>query len=74
MALEGRREESIAKMNKECRPLLAALLKTTHEYIEYEHIQANVTVDSAASAYKSDRALLSMGCVVAHRGSNHNNQ
>lgn len=40
MALDGKREEAIGKMNAECRPLLAALLKTTSELIEYEYAQA----------------------------------
>ena len=32
LALDGKRDEAITKMNLECRPLLAALLKATIDY------------------------------------------
>ena len=33
LALAGQREQAILKMNAECRPLLAALVKAAHDYI-----------------------------------------
>ncbi|MBV8035057.1 methyl-accepting chemotaxis protein [Roseateles sp.] len=58
MALDGRRDEAIAKMNGECRPLLAALLKATEDYLAYESRQSVARVQQAESAYGSDRALM----------------
>ena len=65
LALGGKRDEAIAKMNVECRPLLAALLAATHDYIEYEQSQASVRVNAAEAAYATDRATMTMACVAA---------
>ena len=65
LAGEGKREEAIAKMNKECRPLLAALLKTTNELIAYEKEEAAASVKAAAEAHARDRLLLIVFCVAA---------
>ena len=62
----GQQEEAIAKMNAECRPLLAALLKATAEYIGYEEQQASQRVAAATEAYSQDRLfmLLTSGAAV----------
>jgi methyl-accepting chemotaxis protein len=65
MVVEGRREEAIAKMNAECRPLLAELLKTANEMLAHEHMQATERVAAAEAAYSSDRAILLVVCVCA---------
>jgi methyl-accepting chemotaxis protein-1 (serine sensor receptor) len=65
MALDGRREEAIAKMNKDCRPLLAALLQATNKMLEHERAQAGVQVESAQHAYGTDLSLLIAICVLA---------
>jgi methyl-accepting chemotaxis protein len=65
MALDGKREEAITKMNAECRPLLAALLKTTSELIEYEYAQAEGIVKVADAAYAGDRITMIAACVAA---------
>jgi len=64
-ALDGRKEDAIAKMNAECRPLLAALLKATSDYVAYEAEQARLRAQDANEAYASDRLVLSIVCILA---------
>jgi len=64
MAVEGRRDEAIAKMNAECRPLLTALLKATDDYLAYEGQQVALRVKQAERAYGDDR-LLMLGASLA---------
>jgi methyl-accepting chemotaxis protein len=65
MALDGKRDEAVTKMNAECRPLLAALLKATGDYIAYEGRQAALRVQQAESGYGRDRALMLVASLVA---------
>jgi methyl-accepting chemotaxis protein-1 (serine sensor receptor) len=65
MALAGRRDDAVTKMNAECRPLLAALLKSTSDFIDYEKAQAQLRVQAATSAYTADRIMLLVACVAA---------
>jgi methyl-accepting chemotaxis protein len=65
MALDGRHEAAVAKMNAECRPLLAALLKATAEFIAYEQEQAGERVQAAEQAYGQDRLMMLGASVVA---------
>ncbi len=58
LAMDGKRDEAVAKMNKECRPLLAALLAATHDYIEYDKQMATQRVKLAEQAYSQDRLLM----------------
>ncbi|MFK4705879.1 methyl-accepting chemotaxis protein [Roseateles asaccharophilus] len=65
MALDDKREGAISKMNAECRPLLAALLKATDEYLAYEASQESAHVKDAEGAYAGDRSLLIVACLAA---------
>jgi methyl-accepting chemotaxis protein len=65
MALQGRHDEAVAKMNAECRPLLAALLKATNDYIAYEGQQAALRAQQAQAAYGRDRLLMVAASVSA---------
>ncbi len=65
MALAGKRDEAIAKMNIECRPLLAALLAATRAYIEYEGAEAAADARRAEEAYGTDRAVQVGVCIFA---------
>ncbi|MFG6459498.1 methyl-accepting chemotaxis protein [Roseateles sp. BYS96W] len=67
LALEGRRDEAVAKMNRECRPLLAALLEATRAYARYEVEQAKLRVQQDEEAFARDRArmLTAALCAVA---------
>ena len=64
-ALAGRRDEAVLKMNTKCRPLLAALLKATNDFILFDQAQAAVRVKEAEAAYVRDRALMLLTCLVA---------
>ena len=65
LALDGKREEAVAMMNADCRPLLAALLKATDEFIADAQGDALVSVKAAGVAH--DRALMYLiaTCVLA---------
>ncbi len=65
MALDGRHDAAVTKMNAECRPLLAALLKATNDYIHYEGQQAGLRVQQAEAAYGRDRALMLVASISA---------
>ncbi|MDM4766324.1 methyl-accepting chemotaxis protein [Pelomonas sp. SE-A7] len=64
-ALDGKRDEAVLKMNAECRPLLAALLKATGDYIRYEQDQAGQRVQQALADFSSDRLTLFGVCALA---------
>ena len=64
LAMRGQREEATTKMNRECRPLLAALLGTAESFLEHGHREASAAAASADTAYLSDR-LLMIVCGVA---------
>ena len=65
LALDGKREDAITKMNAECRPLLAALLKATSDYIADAQADGVATAKASASAYASDRVMLLVVCLTA---------
>jgi len=68
MALDGKHEAAVSKMNAECRPLLVALLKATADFISYEQQEAGERVQNAARGYADDRMLMlgvSVGAVAA---------
>jgi len=58
LAADGKNEEAIDKMNIECRPLLAALLKAVRDYVDYSKAQGRTGVEAAATSYASQRAIL----------------
>ena len=65
LALEGKRDEAIAKMNSECRPLLAELLKASQDLVETDQAAARARVAAAEAAYGKDRLLLALACAGA---------
>jgi methyl-accepting chemotaxis protein-1 (serine sensor receptor) len=65
LALNGKRDEAIAKMNEECRPLLAALIAKTREYSRVTEKRAQQMVDESAARFALQRNLLLAACVVA---------
>ena len=64
-AVDGQRDAAIAQMNAECRPLLAALLKATNDFIAYEQAEAKTRTQQAEAAFSSDRIVLGVVCVVS---------
>lgn len=65
LALKGQREQAIAKMNDECRPLLAALIKANNEYLKLTEGRSQRTLEHAYAEYSSQRNLLVAACLVA---------
>ncbi|WP_028996746.1 methyl-accepting chemotaxis protein [Azohydromonas australica] len=65
LALEGQREQAIEKMNAECRPLLAALVKSVTAYIDHGNALAAESVREAAATYALSRNLMLGACLVA---------
>jgi len=65
LALEHKRDEAIIKMNNECRPLLAALVKATQEYQDYTNIRTAQKIEESTEDYNSQRNLLLGICVSA---------
>ena len=68
LALDGKRDEAIAKMNAECRPLLAALLKATSDYIVDAQSDGADTVKQASASFAAERLTLIVVCVLAGLG------
>jgi methyl-accepting chemotaxis protein len=64
-ALADRRDEAVASMNKDCRPLLAALLKSATDYLTGAAGHAAVEVEHEAAAYSANRLVLLAACGLA---------
>ncbi|WP_316676857.1 methyl-accepting chemotaxis protein [Ralstonia chuxiongensis] len=67
LALAGKHDEAIQKMDNECRPLLAALIKTTDAYATYTHERQEQLVQAYEAQYVMQRNLLaglSIGAVL----------
>ncbi|MGM9490767.1 methyl-accepting chemotaxis protein [Ideonella sp. YS5] len=54
----GQRDEAIAKMNKECRPLLDALRAATGDFVARSQKQTKELVEDSAASYAAQRLLL----------------
>jgi len=65
LALNKKNEEAIAKMNSECRPLLASLVKVSIEFSNYTSGRAAILVEVAAADYAAQRNYLIAGCLLA---------
>ncbi|MDD0808933.1 methyl-accepting chemotaxis protein [Curvibacter sp. RS43] len=65
LALQNKREEAIAKMNEECRPLLAALVSKTQAYAELTAQRSASLIEEAQSQYISQRNWLVAACLIA---------
>lgn len=65
LAVDGKHSAAIEKMNNECRPLLARLLKVVAEYVEYSDGEASKAVAEVHSTYVLNRNLLLLGCSIA---------
>ncbi|MBW8830980.1 MAG: MCP four helix bundle domain-containing protein [Burkholderiales bacterium] len=65
LASDDKRDAAIDKMNVECRPLLAALVKATGEYIEYSNEQGKRDTEAAAASYAHQRTVLLTASAVA---------
>ena len=65
LALNRQREQAIARMNAECRPLLAALVRATKAYADYTEQRTRDLELQAAVDYGRQRAQLIALCLLA---------
>lgn len=65
LALAGQKDEAIAKMNAECRPLLAALVKATDAYAGATRERQSDFVKHIETNYETQRTLLIVIAVAA---------
>ncbi|BAN25492.1 methyl-accepting chemotaxis protein [Caballeronia insecticola] len=65
LALAGKHDEAIAKMDDQCRPLLAQLVKATDDYASYTATRRDQIVRDDEASYQTQRNLLIALCTVA---------
>ena len=65
MAHEHRTQEASAKINSECRPLLAQLIVASREYRDYTASRAQVLLAEAHDQYTAQRTVLLAICLAA---------
>ena len=65
LALAGQRQQAIAMMNNQCRPLLAALVGATDAYAAETRHQAQAAVTRSDEQYTHAIETLSASCCVA---------
>jgi methyl-accepting chemotaxis protein len=68
LALKGQHAEAITRMNNDCRPLLAALVKATQDYSDMTRAREAQLVAESAQSYATSRALLLTVCALATLG------
>nr|WP_315595639.1 methyl-accepting chemotaxis protein [uncultured Cupriavidus sp.] len=65
LALDKKQEAAIAKMNAECRPLLAALIKATRDYAEFTRARQHEMVQKLNDDYARQRIFLIIVAIAA---------
>lgn len=65
LALEGEHATAIQRMNDECRPLLARLIKASKDYAEFAQRRSNTLLAEARESYVAQRNGLILGIVLA---------
>ena len=65
LALEGEHETAIQRMNDECRPLLARLIKASKDYAEFAQHRSNTLLSEAHDSYVAQRNGLIAGVLLA---------
>ncbi|WP_144111178.1 methyl-accepting chemotaxis protein [Paraburkholderia sp. BCC1886] len=65
LALNNRRDDAIVKMDEQCRPLLAALVRATNAYADYTHSRQEQLIGDYQAHYESQRNLLVTLCLIA---------
>ncbi len=64
-ASAGQREAAVEKINKECQPLLEALVQAVEQYLEHERTLTQQLMAASVSRFSQDRLLLVTGAVLA---------
>ncbi|VXC75311.1 Chemotaxis protein [Burkholderia sp. 8Y] len=63
LALAGRHDEAIVKLDDDCRPLLARLVKATEDYATYTSVRRDEIVRDFEANYRTQRNVLLALCV-----------
>jgi methyl-accepting chemotaxis protein-1 (serine sensor receptor) len=58
LALNNKRDDAIVKMDEQCRPLLAALVRATDAYADYTHGRQEQLINNYATHFQTQRNLL----------------
>jgi len=65
LAVKGKKDEAIAAMNEKCRPLLAALIKTTNEYTEFAAGTSKSLAEKSEKQYATQRNYLLLAAALS---------
>ncbi len=65
LVLKNQREQAIARMNDDCRPLLAALIQATNAYAKFTEGRTRELQAKALADYKNQRNTLAGICLLA---------
>jgi methyl-accepting chemotaxis protein-1 (serine sensor receptor) len=65
LAVANRHDEAVKKINDDCRPLLAALIKATNDYANYTRGRADALVRESEEQYATQRSLMMAICLAA---------
>ncbi|PRX27789.1 methyl-accepting chemotaxis protein-1 (serine sensor receptor) [Paraburkholderia sp. BL18I3N2] len=65
LAVGGKRDEAVKKIDDDCRPLLAALVKATDDYAQYTRTREQELVQQSEEHYAAQRSLLMAICLAA---------
>ncbi|WP_431266477.1 methyl-accepting chemotaxis protein [Roseateles chitinivorans] len=65
LAAAGKRDEAMASMTKDCRPLLAALLQSAREYMEYASKGGEEVAAASTAQYQAQRWWMSLISLAA---------
>jgi methyl-accepting chemotaxis protein-1 (serine sensor receptor) len=65
LVVNGRKQEAIAKMNDECRPLLASIVKVSNDYADVVHVRSEQISTTGEAAYAMRRNVLIAACLLA---------
>lgn len=65
LALTNKKDEAIVEMDNHCRPLLAALIRSTDAYADYTRSRQEQLVNEYTAHYENQRNMLIAICLIA---------
>jgi methyl-accepting chemotaxis protein len=68
LAMAGKRDEAIERMNRDCRPLLAELAGAIGTFVDHNKAQAKALVEDSDADYAMQRTLLLALCLASAAG------
>lgn len=64
LALAGEHADAIRKLNEECRPLLAALIRATDDYDTLTQSRTEAAIQDSQQIFQTKRTRLLLGCAA----------